>query len=45
MECSPQGKISISLPGAMPDSIKFGGKKPEEKFEQLKLNFKKTKRK
>ena len=41
MECRPNGKISVSLPGAIPDSIQTEENKPAEEYVQLELVFKK----
>ena len=45
MECRPNGTISVSLPGAIPDSIQTEGRKSAEDYVQLKLNFKKERKK
>ena len=44
MECRPNGNISVSLPGEIPDSVKTEKEEPAEKFVQLKLKFKKERR-
>ncbi len=45
MECRPNGKISVSLPGAIPDSIQTEENKPAEEYVQLELVFKKKRKK